>query len=414
MPSHDELRRRLRLIILADVAVTIGASVFTAAMWVLTGTTALLAATAVFVAICAVGMSIGLVPLRRGSIHVALAWLTGSNWVAALGVTAVATFSWPLLMQAALLPTAVAAGYVSRRRLPWFVAGSITTGFAVACLGLLQDFSGMSGDVPSWTRTLVLLLFAPAMAGLVVLAAVQSGTHLDAALQEAMRAQIALADHAEELARSRARVVAATDRERRRIERDLHDGVQSRLVAINLRLQAARTELRTDPIAADQALSEIRRELGLTHDELRRLAHGVYPTVLSQHGLVAAVQAAADRSPIPVRVDVGRVGRMRADIESAVYFSMLEALQNAAKHAHATVLNVNVRRSDAALTFEVADDGVGFGEFDGDGVGLDNMRDRLGAVGGTLSVASDEGRGTVVTGRIDLPGRPFDPSSTDG
>lgn len=408
MPSHDELRRRLRLIILADVAVTVGGSAFTMIMWVLTGTTVVLAWTAAFVALCAVGMAVGLLPLRRGSIDGALGWLSASNWAAALGATAVATFSWPLLLQAAVLPTAVAAGYVTRARLLWYVVGSLTAGFAVACLGLLQDFSGLGDDVPSWTRTSVLLVFTPPMAGLVVLAAVQSGTHLDAALQEAMKAQAELAEHVEELARSRSRIVAATDRERRRIERDLHDGVQSRLVAINLRLQAARTQLGTDAAGADRALSEIRRELGLTHDELRRLAHGVYPTVLSQHGLVAAVQAAADRSPIPVRVDVDRVGRMHPDIESAVYFSMLEALQNAAKHAHASVVSVSVHRSDVGLTFEVADDGVGFSRFEGDGVGFDNMRDRLGSVGGTLSISSVEGSGTVVRGHIELPARRFD------
>ncbi len=225
-------------------------------------------------------------------------------------------------------------------------------------------------------------------------------SRLDGALTEAMAAQVELAEHADELMRSRARVVAATDRERRRIERDLHDGVQSRLVAINLRLQAARNQLHTDAHATDRALLEIRHELGLTHDELRRLAHGVYPTVLSRHGLVPAVQAAADRSPIPVRVDLGDVGRLRPDVESAMYFSMLEALQNVAKHAQASHIVIRLRRSATAVSFEIIDDGVGFAPSNGDGVGLDNIRDRLGSVGGRLSIASTVSGGTVVGGEV--------------
>ncbi len=400
MAPSDDLQRRLRLVILADVLVTAVACAFTFALWLITGATPLLAWLGVFVGACSLAMAYALVPLGRGSFNASLIWLCGANWLVALGVTTVATFSWPLLLQTALLPTAIAAGFVPRSKLIWYVVASLVTGVLVTCLGLLQDVSGLTDDVPGWTRTLVLLVFAPPMAGLVVLAAVQHGTRLDGALAEAMEAQAALAEHADELMRSRARVVAATDRERRRIERDLHDGVQSRLVAINLRLQAARNQLRTDADATDRALVEIRHELGLTHDELRRLAHGVYPTVLSQHGLVPAVQAAADRSPVPVRVDLGEIGRLQPDVESAVYFSMLEVLQNAAKHARASNITIRLRRSATAVTFEISDDGVGFEPSNGDGVGLDNIRDRLGSVGGQVSITSAAGGGTLVTGEV--------------
>ena len=211
-----------------------------------------------------------------------------------------------------------------------------------------------------------------------------------------------LAEQAEELRRSRQRVVAATDRERRRIERDLHDGAQARLVGINLKLASARALARDDPTAAEKALADVRNEVHRAHTELRELAHGIYPAALTQHGLVAAIEAAADASPAPVRLALDRVGRLPAAIEATIYFCVLEALQNATRHSHSDLIQIRLSRSAEEVRFEVIDDGVGITDFGTDGGGITNMRDRLGAIGGELQLTSANRQGTQVTGVVPL------------
>ena len=404
----DNALGRLRTLIIADAMLTVGGAAFTIGVHLLIDTTPWLFRIGLFVALMALTMLLGLRPLRRGDIDGALAWLCGANWASAVVVSAVATFSWPLMVQAALLPAAFAGSFVPRNRITRYGITSFVAAVAAAALGLLQDFSGLSADVPSWSRTSVLLFFTPLISGLVVFVALQNNFRLQSAIAEVLLTQVALADRAEELARSRARVVAATDRERRRIERDLHDGAQSRLVAINLRLAHARSRLRDDPDEAERTLELLRNELHQAQSELRNLAHGVYPTTLTRHGLAPAVQAAADNSPVPVELSIGDIGRHPIEIESTFYFCILEALQNAVKHSRADRVRIAVDRTPGSggrvdrLRFEVSDTGVGFEADTDGGVGLQNLRDRLGAIGGDLTVSSTPGRGTTVTGDVIL------------
>jgi signal transduction histidine kinase len=225
------------------------------------------------------------------------------------------------------------------------------------------------------------------------------------ALSAAESSRAAVAEQAEELRRSRARVVAATDRERRRIERDLHDGAQQSLIAIGIGLSQARELCRTDPDRAARTLDVLRSELRSAHDELRDLAQGVYPPVLTEHGLAAALQSAADRCSIPVRAALQPIGRHRAEVEAAVYFCCVEALQNAVKHAQAATIGVSCWRDDDHLHLVVVDDGVGFdqGVAPG-GNGIANLRDRLGSIGGTLEITPVPAGGTAVRGTV--PVRP--------
>ncbi len=394
---------RLRVLIIADALLTAGGAAFTIAVHYIVMATPWLLWVGLFVAVMSVTMALGLIPLRNGNVVAALAWLCGSNWASALVVSAVATFSWPLMIQAALLPAAVAAGFVPRDRITLFGAVSVATAAAAAALGLLQDFTQLSADVPEWSRVSVLLIFAPLFSALIVFVALQNSFRLESALSQVLLAQDALAERADELARSRARVVAATDRERRRIERDLHDGAQSRLVAINLRLAHARSQLRKDPDGAEQTLELLRGELHQAQSELRNLAHGVYPTTLTQHGLAPAVQAAADNCPIPVRLKIGDVPRFPIEVESTFYFCILEAMQNAVKHSRADVVYISVGGRPDRLRFEIADNGIGFDVDHTDGVGLQNLRDRLGAIGADLSITSRPGRGTTVIGEHRVP-----------
>ncbi len=202
-----------------------------------------------------------------------------------------------------------------------------------------------------------------------------------------------------EVRQSRARLVAEADAERRRIERDLHDGAQQRLVALRIQLELAEALIQRDPERGLVKLHGLGAEVGATLDEIRALARGVYPSLLEDQGLGDALGAAALRVPIPVTVDPGGIRRYSQAIESAVYFCCLEAMQNASKHGHAHAVTVSLKQ-DRALRFQVRDDGDGFDAADSNGgSGLTNMRDRIVAIGGHLTIRSS-GDGTVVTGSV--------------
>jgi signal transduction histidine kinase len=199
-----------------------------------------------------------------------------------------------------------------------------------------------------------------------------------------------------EVRASRARIVAAADEERRRLERDLHDGAQQQLVALSLKLALARTA--TDPDnapALEQAREDVERALG----ELREFARGIHPSVLREDGLDAAAEALARRAPLPVEI-VGTAGERLPDpVELAAYFFVSEALTNVAKHARATHATVTIGRQQGRLTVTVADDGIGGADASG-GSGLAGLADRLAALDGTLAVRSSTGTGTTLIATI--------------
>jgi signal transduction histidine kinase len=204
-----------------------------------------------------------------------------------------------------------------------------------------------------------------------------------------------------ELQASRARLVEAADDERRRLERDLHDGAQSRLVALALNLRLARMK-ESDGSETAALLDASIDELGVSLRELRDLARGIHPAVLSERGLEPAVRALAARAPVPVEV-VGRTaGRLPAAVETAAYFVISEGLTNVSKYSHAERATVRVERVDGRLVVEVSDDGIG-GADAGDGSGLRGLSDRVAALSGTLEVSSPPGRGTRL--RAHLPCR---------
>ena len=231
--------------------------------------------------------------------------------------------------------------------------------------------------------------------------------HLDAALQDTLaelRAQAAA------LRESRARIVASGDAERRRVERNLHDGAQQNLVALAIGLRLARDLLDTDPREAARMLDQMNGEVQNAVAELRELAHGIYPPLLVDGGLGPALQAAATRSPLRVDVDVATPDRFDQDTEAAVYFCCLEALQNSAKHASGATARVRVWCDDGHLFFRVIDDGPGFDAGNTPrGHGLVNMTDRVGAIGGHVEWKSKPGEGVEVSGSVPVttgPARP--------
>jgi signal transduction histidine kinase len=226
-------------------------------------------------------------------------------------------------------------------------------------------------------------------------------SQLDSALQTTLDA---LRKQADELRESRARVVASGDAERRRVERNLHDGAQQHLVALAINLRLTRDIVAEDPEGAGEMLGQLAEDVQTTIKELRELAHGIYPPLLADNGLGDALRAAASRSPLTVRLAVAdEVGRYSAELEAAIYFACMEALQNAAKHAEGATVDLRLWTESGGLLFSVADDGPGYdAAVARRGHGYINMADRLGAIGGTVRWDSSPGHGSSVSGSVPL------------
>jgi signal transduction histidine kinase len=214
-------------------------------------------------------------------------------------------------------------------------------------------------------------------------------------LTEELRARL------DDLRAAQKRIVAAQDRERRRLERNIHDGAQQQLVALAVKARLARTLTEGDPVRAAEMLTQVEAETHQALEDLRDLARGIYPPLLADKGLPDALEAQARKSPVPVAVDADGVGRLPQEVEAAVYFSTLEALQNTAKYAEASRATVTLRRANGSLSFTVTDDGKGFDTRSiRYGTGLQGIADRLGALDGEFRVTSSPRAGTTVSGRV--------------
>jgi signal transduction histidine kinase len=210
----------------------------------------------------------------------------------------------------------------------------------------------------------------------------------------------------EELRASRERLVSAQDAERRRLERNIHDGAQQNLVALKVKLGLARHAWRKQPERMEALLDELVADADESLNTVRELARGIYPPLLAEKGLASALEAQGRRAPIPVLVDTNGSGRYRPDLEAAIYFCCLEALQNAAKHSGAGLVQIQISQQNGELVFAVRDDGRGYDAARiKSGSGLQNMIDRVEALGGRLEIESAIGTGTQVTGHIPVLAR---------
>jgi len=207
-----------------------------------------------------------------------------------------------------------------------------------------------------------------------------------------------------ELSASRARIVAAADETRRRLERDLHDGIQQRLVSLALKARMI-TMMTPRPAGEIRAgLSLLAEGLGTALEELREISHGIHPAILSEAGLGPALEALARRSPVPVELDLNLGPRLGGHVEAAGYYIASEAIANVAKHAQASVIALHADSRDGVLALRVSDDGIG-GADPRRGSGLIGLKDRIEALGGTITVASPPGHGTILHARL-----PADPT----
>jgi signal transduction histidine kinase len=237
-----------------------------------------------------------------------------------------------------------------------------------------------AGDGPRWAALIVTALLPFAFLG------------------GLLRSHVARLDA--ELRASRLRIVEASDTERRRLERNLHDGAQARLVGLAMLLGHARRSADADPAAVPELLDRSLAELRTTLSELRELARGIHPAILTEKGLDAALYALASRAPVPVTLDSDGDGRLPEAVEVAAYFAVSEAIANVAKYARATEANVAVHRVNGCLTVDISDDGVG-GADAAKGSGLRGLADRIAALDGTLTVDSPPGRGTRL--HVEIP-----------
>lgn len=220
---------------------------------------------------------------------------------------------------------------------------------------------------------------------------------------ELVATAIANTDSRAELAASRKRIVAASDEARRRIERDLHDGTQQRLVSLGLAIRAAETNVPPEQSGLRSELSRIASGLGNAVAELQEISRGIHPAILAQGGVVPALRTLARRSTIPVELEVTTGARLPEPIEVAAYYVASEALANTAKHAHASHIEMSLERRDTGLLLEIRDDGVGGADPSG-GSGLLGLRDRVEALGGSIRIQSQPGNGTSIT--VELPLEP--------
>jgi signal transduction histidine kinase len=210
----------------------------------------------------------------------------------------------------------------------------------------------------------------------------------------------ALRERVDDLRHARQRIIAAADAERRRIERDLHDGAQQRMVAVAITLGLAEAQFASNPDNAVKLIAQAREEAQLAVKELRELARGIHPAVLSDHGLAAALEALASRAPVPVEVRGVPDDPISPAVEACAYFVTAEALTNVAKYAHANEASVKISLDEERLRLEVRDDGVGGADLDG-GTGLRGLRDRVDALDGRFDVESPLGGGTTIT--VEMP-----------
>jgi signal transduction histidine kinase len=341
-----------------------------------------------FLAVAALFLVVSLRHLRVGRSGAAVLTMLAGNWVTGIGTTAVTPFLMPVNLLVLLLPLMVTFAFLPARLVRWASLGSVLAATAVAGLGEFRR-TMTEGQPQPWLSIPLVLVFVPVVTGLIALGVAHSYTRV-------LERTVLLRD-------SRARVVAAADDARRRLERDLHDGAQQRLVTTSVRLALVRRLLVTDPERADQALAEAVAELHDALRDLRELAHGIYPPLLAERGLQAALAAATRRLPVPVELEASGADRYPADVEAAVYFCCLEAMQNAVKHAGASRITVTVD-AEASLVLAVSDDGGGYDAATvRPGNGMANMSDRVAAVGGWLEVDTASGRGTTIRAEIPLP-----------
>jgi signal transduction histidine kinase len=344
------------------------------------------------VALFVVGLAIARGLVRRDRTTTAIAVLIGALVPGMIVASAMGDYSLPVLAVAVVIPPVLVVPHLPSRWTGLVLLASVSAAAVLSLVAVNAHRLRFVDDIPDWFETANVVLGAPTASALVMLLARQN--------------HLVIRERTDQLRRSRRALVAGADEERRRAERDLHDGAQQRLQSALVQLSLTRRLAAADPAAAVDVLAQTATELETARADLRRLARGMLPPVLVAEGLDAALHELAADAPLPVVFRTDGVGRMPDDVERAIWFCCAEALQNVAKHAgpDATAV-IELERSTATVRFSVRDDGRGFAEGASDGGnGMANMRRRLGAIGGELTFTSAPGAGTEVRGTLPVAG----------
>ncbi len=351
------------------------------------------------VAVCAgqcVVLGVALRLARRSRYQQSITLVCIGNWASVSAITYIAPALLPVMVLVALVPVVFAEPYIRWQRGLAFTAITAGCVLALGALARFQNISPLAGQVPRLIETAFIIAALPINAFHVLVIVWNNAAAL-------RTSEAQLAEHAAQLAASRTRLITAADEERRRLERDLHDGAQQHLASLAVIIQLARTAEhdRYQPL-----LTEAFSLLETAIAEIRRLAHGIYPPLLVSGGLAQAVPAVAARSALPVRLNLQSLGRYTTSIEAALYFCCSEALQNATKHGGpGTTVTITAHADDRTLSLAISDTGRGFDPVT-TGTGLTNMTDRLSAIGGQLVIDTAPGRGTRITAVVATPKEP--------
>jgi signal transduction histidine kinase len=338
-----------------------------------------------------VALAFGLRLARLGRYAQSISLVCVTNWISSILVTVINPNFLAVMALVALVPVVFAEPYIRWQR---GLAFTVISAVCVLAMAMLARFLPMPEAVqqgPRWLETLFIVIGLPFNAFHLLIIVWNNAAALRTSEGQ-------LAERATELVASRSRLTTAADEERRRLERDLHDGAQQHLVALSVLIQLAR---KAEPDRAQTLLTEASELVDTSIVEIRRLAHGIYPPLLVSGGLTEALPTLGARAPIPVHLDLQGLGRYPPSTEAALYYCCSEALQNAAKHGGpSATVTITARGDDQALNLSITDTGRGF-DPSTIGHGLTNMTDRLSAIGGQLLIETAPGRGTRIVAKVD-------------
>jgi signal transduction histidine kinase len=348
----------------------------------------------VLVAVCTaqcIALAVGLRLARHGRYQRSITLVCIGNWISASLITFVSPPLLPVMVLVALVPVVFAEPYIRWQRGLAFTVIAAVCVLAMAALARFTGVLDVVNQAPHWLETAFIVVALPLNAFHLMVIVWNNAAALRTSEGQ-------LADRAAELAASRTRLTTAADEERRRLERDLHDGAQQHLVALSVLIGLARNAEhdRYQPL-----LAEASDLVDASIVEIRRLAHGIYPPLLVSGGLTEALPTLATRAAVPVHLELRGLGRYPTSTEAALYYCCSEALQNAAKHGGPdTAVTVTAHANDQVLNLTISDTGRGFDPAT-IGHGLINMTDRLSAINGTLVIDAAPGRGTRITAVVD-------------